>query len=79
MVFLGPLADIARDRLIEDYPDQFELPGLFSLSLFVFSLTSLEDRYSPSIVQCDDHQTDQYPTRARQGQCREVTGNEPLV
>ena len=27
VVFLGPLADIARDRLIEDYPDQFELPG----------------------------------------------------
>ncbi len=26
MVLLGPLADIARDQLLDQYPDQFELP-----------------------------------------------------
>lgn len=27
VVLLGPLADIARDRLLDQYPDQYELPG----------------------------------------------------
>ena len=27
VVILGPLADIARDRLLNEYSDQFELPG----------------------------------------------------
>ena len=27
VVLLGPLADIARDRLLSQYSDQFELPG----------------------------------------------------
>jgi len=27
VVLLGPLADIARDRLLNQYPDKFESPG----------------------------------------------------
>jgi hypothetical protein len=26
VVLFGPLADIARDRLLKEYPDRFELP-----------------------------------------------------
>ncbi|CAF3453676.1 unnamed protein product [Rotaria sp. Silwood1] len=29
VVLLGPLADIARDRLLEQYPDKFELPETY--------------------------------------------------
>lgn len=41
VVILGPLADIARDQLLDQYSDQFELPGLifiFSMQLSFFSL-----------------------------------------
>ena len=29
VVLFGPLADIARDRLVKEYPDRFELPRKF--------------------------------------------------
>lgn len=29
IVLFGPLADIARDRLIKEYPDRFEMPRKF--------------------------------------------------
>jgi tight junction protein 1 len=32
VVLFGPLADIARDRLLKEYPDRFELPRKFKIS-----------------------------------------------
>jgi len=40
VVFFGPIADIAREKLIKDFPDKFSAPRKSTLSIiFVLSLS----------------------------------------
>ena len=36
VVLFGPLADIARDRLLKEYPDLFELPRKINTNLSIY-------------------------------------------
>ncbi len=52
MVLFGPLADIARDRLIKEFPDLFELPRkiYFSKYFFFYSMIYFQgiETHSPT-------------------------------
>ena len=54
MVLFGPLADIARDRLLKEFPDLFELPRKIK-----------RKRVSPMIDHCFSGIETHSPTKAR--------------
>lgn len=41
MIILGPLADVAREKLIRDHPDWFELPRTFYSAVSVVPMYTI--------------------------------------